>query len=147
VSKYRETERKYDAERALQLATVELPGVRRTDSPQQHLDATYYDTSDLRLLAAGITLRRRTGGEDAGWHLKIPSGSATRTEIHQPLEQKDDGLPARLRQEIRVPALGDDVRPVARIVTDRQVARLVDDDGAVLDCVVRVVDVEDAAVG
>jgi len=38
------------------------------------LDATYYDTEDLRLARAHITLRRRVGGSDAGWHLKLPAG-------------------------------------------------------------------------
>jgi len=31
------------------------------------LVATYFDTTDLALAATGVTLRRRTGGEDAGW--------------------------------------------------------------------------------
>ena len=39
------------------------------------LEAVYYDTPNLRLLAEGVTLRRRTGGEDAGWHLKLPVGA------------------------------------------------------------------------
>ncbi|WP_242418751.1 CYTH domain-containing protein, partial [Frankia sp. CpI1-P] len=36
------------------------------------LDAVYYDSDDLRLARNQITLRRRTGGHDAGWHLKLP---------------------------------------------------------------------------
>ena len=40
---------------------------------EQILDAIYHDTKDLRLLRAGVTLRRRTGGQDAGWHLKLPA--------------------------------------------------------------------------
>jgi hypothetical protein len=35
------------------------------------LEAVYYDAPDLRQLFEGVTLRRRTGGEDAGWHLKL----------------------------------------------------------------------------
>jgi hypothetical protein len=35
-------------------------------------EADYYDTDDLRLIRGGITLRRRRGGDDAGWHLKLP---------------------------------------------------------------------------
>lgn len=37
------------------------------------LDAQYYDTESLDLLASRVTLRRRTGGHDAGWHLKLPA--------------------------------------------------------------------------
>ena len=53
---------------------------------EQLLDAVYYDTADLRLIRAGITLRRRTGGQDAGWHLKLPAGADTRDEIRMPLD-------------------------------------------------------------
>jgi inorganic triphosphatase YgiF len=44
-----------------------LPAVAqvREASPEE-LDAVYYDTADLRLLAHGVTLRRRNGGHDAG---------------------------------------------------------------------------------
>ena len=52
---------------------------------EQLLGAVYYDTADLRLIGAGITLRRRTGGQDAGWHLKLPAGAGTRDEIRLPL--------------------------------------------------------------
>jgi len=52
------------------------------------LTATYYDTQDLRLARARVTLRRRTGGKDAGWHLKLPSEAGDpveRTELQLPL--------------------------------------------------------------
>ncbi len=38
------------------------------------LVATYFDTEDLALTRAGVSLRRRLGGSDAGWHLKVPAG-------------------------------------------------------------------------
>ena len=54
-----------------------LPRVAAASVPQeQRLEAEYYDTDDLRLIRAGITLRRRSGGDDAGWHLKLPLGAA-----------------------------------------------------------------------
>src|SRR3954449_1395218 len=52
---------------------------------RQRLEATYFDTADLRLASAGLTLRRRTGGDDAGWHLKIPAGSDTPSGGRLPL--------------------------------------------------------------
>src|SRR6476619_5100589 len=52
-----------------------MPGVRSVSVVEHRLEATYFDTPDLALAAAGITLRRRTVGEDAGWHLKLPSGT------------------------------------------------------------------------
>ena len=51
----------------------------------EDLDATYYDTADLRLAARGVTLRRRTGGRDAGWTLKLPLGDSARQEVSLPL--------------------------------------------------------------
>ena len=64
----------------------DLPRVASTSGPdEEQLEAEYYDTDDLRLIRAGITLRRRRGGDDAGWHLKLPVGAATRREIQVPL--------------------------------------------------------------
>src|SRR3954452_19955683 len=62
---------------------------------QQTLDAVYFDTDDLRLAAAGRTLRRRTGGDDAGWHLKVPAGTAARSEIRLPPGRVPSGLTPR----------------------------------------------------
>lgn len=42
------------------------------DTRHQSLSAIYYDTEDLRLTRAKITLRRRSGGQDDGWHIKLP---------------------------------------------------------------------------
>ena len=74
----REVERKYDVAGGTAVldametmtATAGVAAVSRQG--EQLLDAVYYDTADLRLIGAGITLRRRTGGQDAGWHLKLP---------------------------------------------------------------------------
>jgi hypothetical protein len=41
-----------------------------------HLRAVYHDTDDHLLLGSRITLRRRTGGHDEGWHLKLPAVAA-----------------------------------------------------------------------
>jgi len=88
---FREIERKYDAAgaaAALDAATsmTGVAGVAAVSQQDEHiLDAVYYDTEDLRLIRAGVTLRRRTGGEDAGWHLKLPTAAGTRDEIRLPL--------------------------------------------------------------
>src|SRR3712207_6771259 len=42
---------------------------------RHRLEAVYFDTPDLQLAAAGVTLRRRTGGGDSGWHLRSPAGA------------------------------------------------------------------------
>lgn len=59
--------------------------------------ATYYDTADLRLARWGITMRRRQGGDDAGWHLKLPAwrgAAGDRDEIQLPLNPRKDSVPA-----------------------------------------------------
>ena len=48
------------------------------------LSTVYFDTEDLRLARSGITLRRRSGGSDDGWHLKLPAGSDARDEVRLP---------------------------------------------------------------
>jgi CHAD domain-containing protein len=153
----REIERKYDPA-ADPMATLEAvksmtgtAGVAAvSQQAEQILDAVYYDTADLRLLSAGITLRRRTGGEDAGWHLKLPAGARARDEVRLPLtaatgkpatraasgtagkrakssHARDEGaapkeLAALIRAYTRDAALG----PVVRIQTSRRVLRLLD---------------------
>ena len=71
-----ETEAKYDAPVGTALPHLDaLPQVAGTSGPdEEQLEAEYYDTADLRLMRAGITLRRRRGGHDQGWHLKLPAG-------------------------------------------------------------------------
>src|SRR6478735_4866667 len=67
-------------------------------APTQTLRAMSYDTPGRDLAAHHITLRRRTGGADAGWHLKLPSRPAARTEVRTELGHGDDDeVPAELR--------------------------------------------------
>src|SRR5882672_9424432 len=107
---HREIEAKFQIERGAMLPDLAgiLPvaevGPPRTD----HLVATYFDTPDRRLLRRDIALRRRTGGDDAGWHLKItdPCDHRDRTELRLPLEgptTSDHGIaaPAELVTEVR----------------------------------------------
>jgi CHAD domain-containing protein len=124
-----ETETKYDAPAGAGLPRLDrLPHVAATSGPeQQRLEAEYYDTDDLRLLRAGITLRQRSGGDDAGWHLKLPVGHGTRREIRR---SGDAGsVPAELACLVRAHTRGATLRPVARLTTTRQRLILLDDAG------------------
>ncbi len=142
-----EVEKKYAADDALELpALTELvlhgddgaapvdPGgpVTEGELVHQQLAATYFDTADLRLAAAGLTLRRREGGDDAGWHLKVPAGGGARSEVRLPLGRAWRTVPESLRRMVRVHTRGALLRPVAEIATDRTVRRLVDATGQVL---------------
>ncbi|NME78879.1 CYTH and CHAD domain-containing protein [Rhodococcus sp. 105337] len=101
VSSATETERKYTAGGSASLPDLTgLPRVSVVEVDTVELSAQYYDTADLRLLQSAITLRRREGGDDAGWHVKLPNGADTRTELHFPLADADgksaDEPPAEL---------------------------------------------------
>jgi hypothetical protein len=69
-----EIERKYDADEGTPLPDwSSLPDVASTGEPElRELDARYYDTAEYALASAGYALRRRSGGPDAGWHIKGP---------------------------------------------------------------------------
>ncbi|MEU2245697.1 CYTH and CHAD domain-containing protein [Streptomyces sp. NPDC019224] len=127
----REIERKYEA-----TGTTRLPDLGRVAgvAAVEHeglmeLDAVYYDTEDLRLAAGDVTLRRRTGGSDAGWHLKLPVAPGVRDEIRAPLS---DTVPARLTALIRSRALDAPVVPVVRLRSARDVHVLTAADGTPL---------------
>ena len=62
--------------------------------PEIVLTATYFDTPSHSLSAAGATLRRRTGGDDDGWHLKLKVADGERLEVHRPLG-RSQSPPAR----------------------------------------------------
>jgi inorganic triphosphatase YgiF len=90
-----------------------------------YLSATYFDTEDLRLIRHKVTLRRRVGGDDEGWHLKLPAGKDTRQELHAPLEEGNTGsAPARLTAQVKEVTAGEPLRPVAILDTERTVVTL-----------------------
>ncbi|WIY00240.1 CYTH and CHAD domain-containing protein [Amycolatopsis mongoliensis] len=109
---------------------VGVAGVETQDDPVEHvLDASYYDTGTFRLAASGITLRRRVGGHDAGWHLKLPVSADERQEIQVPLGGDPNKVPGRLRRLVRAYTLGEKLVPIAHLRTDRFAHRLADGDG------------------
>jgi CHAD domain-containing protein len=117
-----ETEVKYDAPAGIALPDLDaLPQVAGTSgADEEQLEAEYYDTADLRLMRAGITLRRRRGGHDQGWHLKLPAGADTRREIQLPIGRGGGRVPAELAHLVRVHTRGEPLRPIARVTTRRQ---------------------------
>ncbi|MFD1149033.1 CYTH and CHAD domain-containing protein [Saccharothrix hoggarensis] len=129
-----ETERKYEAPGGAALPDLsDLAGVAAVAGPEEHqLEAVYYDTADLRLARAGLTLRRRTGGDDAGWHLKLPVGVDTREEVRLPAGRAAKQPPEELGSLVQVHARGRELAPVARIRTTRHRRQLVDDKGRLL---------------
>ncbi|MEY2243023.1 CHAD domain-containing protein [Streptomyces sp. BF23-18] len=107
-----------------------VPGVARViDKGVAELDATYYDTPDQRLATASLTLRRRTGGHDAGWHLKLPVSEGVRDEIQAPLS---DTVPRAIAGLVRSRVRDAELAPLVRLRSARDIRHLVDDSGALL---------------
>ena len=78
-----------------------------------------------------MTLRRRTGGTDAGWHLKLPAGPDTRTEVRAALDDGvGGGVPDDLKDVVLAIVRDRPLGPVARISTDRTVDLLYGADGS-----------------
>ncbi|GAA2784669.1 CYTH and CHAD domain-containing protein [Streptomyces rameus] len=126
----REIERKYESDESGLPDLTGVGGVAAVlDKGLVDLDATYYDTADERLAAASLTLRRRTGGSDAGWHLKFPVAPGVRDEIQAPLSDTvPEEIAALVRSRVRDRALV----PLVRLRSARDVRHLVAADGALL---------------
>src|SRR5215208_2128903 len=134
-SRYLEVERKFEVFESTVSPSFEgLASVARVErSPSQQLDAVYFDTPAHDLAARRITLRRRTGGTDAGWHLKLPAGPDARTEVRAPLaDEGSDAVPDELLDAVLAIVRDRPVGPVARISTSRTVDKLYGPDGAAL---------------
>ncbi|MDX3519103.1 CYTH and CHAD domain-containing protein [Streptomyces scabiei] len=126
----REIERKYESDESGLPDLTGVTGVATVvDQGVAELDAVYYDTPDERLAAAAITLRRRTGGSDAGWHLKLPVSAGVRDEIRAPLS---DTLPDELAGLVRSRVRGAELVPLVRLLSTRDVRELLDADGTLL---------------
>ena len=126
----REIERKYESDESGLPDLTGVAGVATViDKGVAELDAVYYDTPDERLAAASVTLRRRTGGSDAGWHLKLPVASGVRDEIRAPLS---DTLPDELAALVRSRVREAELVPLVRLLSTRDVSELLDADGTLL---------------
>jgi len=143
---HREVELKFRVTGAFTLPDLAaLPGVTRVETrPTFAMSNVYYDTADLRLFRWGITLRRRSGGPDEGWHLKLPvqgAGEGVRDEMRAPLS---DDLPASLARLVTAFARRAALAPVAALQTERTPRLLLDSAGSpvieVVDDTVSVMD-------
>ncbi len=103
-----------------------MPDGGRLDQAVRKLDSTYFDTPSAGLRLFGITLRRRVGGSETGWQLKVPSGTA-RTELQSGSRTKT--LPPAVAEAVAGLLAGESLGPVAKIVTTRTAYRLLNADG------------------
>ncbi|WP_340540603.1 CYTH and CHAD domain-containing protein [Nocardioides sp. GXZ039] len=133
MSAHLEVERAYAIEVGEELPDLSaVPGVVTIGPPRTTvLVARYFDTDDLALVRHGVSLRRRTGGPDEGWHLKVPAAIG-RVEVHHRLGKRDDVVPVGLARQVRGWSRGRELRPVAEIETERTTFDLRDADGVVV---------------
>ncbi len=135
MTEHLEIERKFDVSAGFTIpGLAAVPGCAAVAGPvTHHLSATYYDTPGNRLAASKITLRRRTGGPDEGWHLKLPAGQYARREIHAPLAAGDEArVPERLAGQLAEVTGGLPLAPIALLTTERTVVTLLGATGAAL---------------
>jgi CHAD domain-containing protein len=133
-TRHTEVERKFDVTGSTVSPSFDgLSAVARVElSPAESLDAVYYDTANHDLAQHKITLRRRTGGGDEGWHLKLPAGADARTEVRLPLDSGEDTVPAELLDVVLAIVRDRPLSPVARITTTRYIQLLHGSDGTAL---------------
>ena len=114
-----EIERKYDADPDTALPDwTSVPGVTGvSEAEPRALDARYFDTAEATLASNGIALRRRTGGPDAGWHVKGPRQGDGRLELGWPLD--DDGRMPGAVAEFIAQWTDAELHPIARIENSR----------------------------
>ena len=123
-----EIETKFDVPPGYDLPELTgIHGVAEVDAPVEHrLEAQYFDTPDLRLAGARITLRRRTGGADDGWHVKLPAGGDARRELRSALGKATRRPPRTVAAPLAGVLRGAAPAPVAQLRTRRLVTVLRD---------------------
>ena len=133
---HREVERKLRVPSDFVLPDLVSEGLVTSIAPGASFDmaAVYHDTPRLSLFRWRATLRRREGGSDAGWHLKLPvagASSTSRDEIRVPLLAGAVGsVPAALVDIVSPLIRGERLIPQLTVRTNRTPQVLHAGDGA-----------------
>ncbi|HVL92222.1 MAG TPA: CYTH and CHAD domain-containing protein [Acidimicrobiales bacterium] len=133
-----ETEAKLDAWVGFRLPRLDgvADGVLAAPLPDRVLDAVYYDTGDLRLVRAGITVRHRSGegGADGTWTVKLPDGPAGPVTSRREVTVEAPGrvIPDEVAKLVRATVRSAVLAPVAHLRTRRRALELRDGEGAQL---------------
>ncbi|MGZ8804947.1 MAG: CYTH domain-containing protein [Microbacterium sp.] len=129
-----EIELKFDADDDTPLPDwTALPGVASVGVAElRELDARYFDTAEFALASAGYALRRRSGGPDAGWHVKGPRIGGGRVELGWPLGETDvETVPDAVLRAV-ASVTQNELRPIARILNTRTAYALRSSDGGLV---------------
>lgn len=128
VQREYERETTFDVPTVWQLPDLTAIGLQAAEPTTVELRATYFDSGDAVLRRLGVILRHRDGGDDAGWHLKLPSGKG-RGELRS--QASGTGVPESVVRRVEGVLAGRDLVPVVIITTVRRTTRLLDGSGAV----------------
>jgi len=111
------------------------------DLGERALTATYWDTKDLRLTRAGLSLRHRSAGDgsEQGWTVKLPvaggrgapAEEATLRRSEVAFSGPDDEPPAEAAALVLATTRGRSLEPVARLVTTRGRRHILDAEGRI----------------
>lgn len=118
----------------------ELPPLEGEGLEARLFTSTYYDTPARSLARAGITLRRRLENGVSRWQLKLPRGENTRSEIEA---LGGPAPPDELLALLKLHRAYGEVEPVATLRTSRVGVRVGDDEHAIADVTLDVVDILD----
>lgn len=144
-----ETERKLAGWAGFELPELDgvADGVVATALAEQQLVATYYDTADLRLARAGISVRYRTGeGAKGKWTVKLPDGDSGPSLVRREIDVNAPGraVPEAVASLVRAHVRSSLLAPVGELHTRRRrvelrsgagtpLVEIADDEVSVLD--------------
>ncbi|BBX82942.1 CYTH and CHAD domain-containing protein [Mycolicibacterium aubagnense] len=89
----------------------------------QSVDTVYFDTASHDLAAHRVSLRRCTGGGNAGWQLTLPAGPNADTHTRIPLKGDDESVPDALRDTVLAIVRDRPLVPVAPAGTGHRVSK------------------------
>lgn len=128
-----EIERKYEVSMCtglpseMQLAEAGFTVLERAE---HHLQATYFDTAERLLASRRLAVRTRSGGKDAGWHLKEKTAAGAHELLWEPSAKPPAELLAAVGERLGVPAASVQLLPLAELHTTRTVWTLSADPAA-----------------
>jgi CHAD domain-containing protein len=108
-----------------------LAGVAGTEgATRETVETTYFDTPDLALTQAGITLRH-DAGDTADWRLSLPSPDGSSTALRG-TGGGGDIVPDPLRDAVRIHTRDAELAPIGRMTTERLALDLLDESGTAI---------------
>lgn len=126
-----EVEDKFEVEAGFGLPDLTglLPAGGRWETDDFQIENTYFDTPSAYLAQFGVSVRRREGGPDAGWHLKVPDSDG-RIEIS--VASESSAVPEEVSRLVVGLRGGEELVPIAQVSVARTAHRLVGADGSVM---------------